>query len=121
MRWVDDPTYFGSDRRKGRALRLRNRRYADHAGPPPSLPAALRQLAMRTLEVGSPAGLARFRERVSTTSKLAKEFGNTPVADVLMNLAGRLDAPRSADLRPIIETEIRRATLMLNAPSHSLR
>jgi hypothetical protein len=121
MRWVDDPTYVGSDRRKARAMRLLNRRRADQSGAAPSLPAALRQLGVRVMDARNPAGLKKFSERLRATSKLAKDYGNGAVADALMKLAQKLEMPRAPDMRPMIEAELRRILLSVNAATYSLR
>ena len=122
MRWVDDPKYVGLDRRKDRAdLRLRERRRINKAGEPPSLASAIRRLSLRVIDARTPTGLAAFCKRTRETSQLAKELRNGAVADSLTKLALKLEASHGADMRPVIEAELKQVLLIIGAATYSFR
>lgn len=50
MQWVDCESYFGPDRRTKRSSRLLDRRRLDRAGPPPSLPTAMRRFRLMLID-----------------------------------------------------------------------
>lgn len=111
LKWVDTFSYFGPDRRSGvfSHLFLERRRH-DEASSPPPLSAALRQLRVRVLEVETPEGRRRLKERLLATSLLADAHGRGALSDVLTDLAAKLDAGDkglgSADLQShVLEAE----------------
>jgi hypothetical protein len=94
MLWVDHANYFGPcRRRKHGGLRVRERRHYNHAGPPPSLSIAMRQLRMRVLEAQG-AGVAPFCERLRGVAHIARMHNEPSVSNALNTLAGTLAASR---------------------------
>jgi len=81
MSWVDDETYFGPDRREMRGFRLLNRRRQDSARATPSLASLLRKLQFwgENISGFNAAAVERYRARVQTVAKLARERGEPGV------------------------------------------
>ncbi|WP_135211515.1 hypothetical protein [Vitreimonas flagellata] len=114
MMWVDQPSYFGPDRRRRAAsLRIRERRRENLAGHPPALNVALRQLRMQIIEARGP-GLDRFIERAHSTSILAQENCEHDAADALSALSVYAARNRELDVRPALYQGLDRAHAALN-------
>lgn len=98
MLWIDHETYCGLDRRHRIAMRWRERRSVNLAGPPPPLATALRQLQMRVLDVRGKQADA-FVGRAQGVAALARMQGETEAADALLNLAELAARGRDTDVR----------------------
>lgn len=114
MLWVDQESYFGPDRRRAMALRLRERRRQNMAANPPSLNIALRQLRMRVLDARG-SGLGRFVDRVHGTAALAEFFNESDTAHELSLLGMRMMSHSEKDMRPQAYTALDRAHAALSA------
>lgn len=101
MLWVDQKCYFGPDRRRVRALRLRERRRIDCAGPPPPLATALRQMRMRVLDARG-ASAEAFADRAQSLALLAQSQDEPDAADCLSSLALVAARGRASDVRPAL-------------------
>lgn len=111
VRWVDHISYVGPDRRDRRerlALRLRERRRAEAAGPAPPLSHALRHLRARVHDCVTPEGLQRFRARSEAIASLADARGCIELGELLMRLARDL-AYAPDDPRDVIYAELDKA------------
>lgn len=110
VRWVDDPSYVGLDRRERDklALRLRERRRRENTGPLPPLSHALRHLRVRVHDTITQEGLQRFEARVGAVSRLAEARGHDELSILLARLARDLShAPE--DPRETIYHELDKA------------
>lgn len=96
MSWIDDDDYLGEDRRKRRSLRLLERRRVNAAAPAPSLALLLRKLQIWSAELTtfSDEPIERYRARVQSVAKLARERGETCVDGWLCMLDERLASAR---------------------------
>ncbi len=116
MQWVDQDSYFGTDRRrKSGGLRVRERRRYDYVGLPPSVTIALRQLRMRVIDAHGP-GAARFAERVRAVALLAQMQQEYDASQALAALA--LIAARGTvhDVRPELYDGLARVHTRLRTP-----
>jgi hypothetical protein len=109
--------YIGPDRRKARSMRLVNRRKDDLSGPPPSIATALRQLRIKVFETDSPAGMKDFIERCRAVAILANEANERPVANVIMDMARKLEKVNGQDVRDKIYPILDRAVGVLSGNS----
>lgn len=115
MRWVDMKGYIGPDRRKARSgLRLLNRRKDDLAGPAPSVNTALRQLRVKVFETNTPEGMREFIERCRAVAILANDSNERPVANVIMDMARKLEKVNGQDVRDKIYPILDRAVAALS-------
>lgn len=114
MRWVDNDSYFGPDRRERVSLRLYERRRHDDAGAPPPLGTALRQLRLRVLDARGP-GVDAFVSRVHGTALLAEMQNEPDVAIELNALGSTLAGSHMADVRVKIYKSLDRAHAMMRA------
>jgi hypothetical protein len=108
VRWVDDPSYVGLDRRDRDTLRLRERRRRENAGPLPPLSHALRHLRVRVHDTVTLEGLQKFEARVGAVSRLADARGHSELRDLLVRLARDL-AYAPDDPRETIYSELDKA------------
>jgi hypothetical protein len=108
-------SYIGPDRRKARAgMRLVNRRRDDLSSPPPSVATALRQLRVYVLQADSVDGMKNFIERCKAVAILANEANERPVANVIMDMARKLEKVNGQDVRDKIYPIIDRAVAALS-------
>ena len=99
-RWVEDESYTGVDRRKGRArLRYAERRQVAAAREAPSLGAALRQLRVRAAAAGTPSGIRAFANRTLAIAGLAEAMNEPALAEELRRLADLVSAQPGLDWR----------------------
>ena len=109
MLWVDQPSYYGADRRIAPSgFRLRERRRENLAGLPPALSRALRQLRMHVLDANGISGLGKFADRARAVALLAYEQGELDAADILNHVANTLTREREGDFRPFIYDQLDR-------------
>jgi hypothetical protein len=93
MRWIDQYTYWGLDRRRRGAGRFWERRKnQDAAQTPLSLATALRQLQARSWDAAHPDRVSEFCERCGELALLARENDEPAVADCLEAVASSLRA-----------------------------
>jgi hypothetical protein len=102
MLWVDHKSYFGPDRRHKHALRMRERRQYNYAGPPPSLSQALRQLRMHVIDARGAQGVGAFMDRTMGVTVLAEMADETDAAHLLSRLSAGLPRAKEQDMRPAI-------------------
>jgi hypothetical protein len=115
MRWVDNDSYFGPDRRQhGGGLRLTERRRNDCAATPPPLSTALRQLRLRVLDAQGP-GVSAFADRVQGTAVLAQLQHEPEVAFELNTLSMTLNSAWLNDARANIYKTLDRAHALMRA------
>ena len=112
MLWVDNTSYFGSDRRCKRTMRMLERRRENYAGPAPSLSIAMRQLRMRVLDAQGAAAPA-FAERMRGVAHLARMHNEPGTSNVLNALASTLAGARGADIRQKLYEGLDRANAAL--------
>ncbi|MBX3429871.1 MAG: hypothetical protein KF779_09835 [Hyphomonadaceae bacterium] len=88
MKWVDDPKYYGPDRRRRNVdPRRPDRRNGDGASvAAPSIAMAIRQLRMRLLDANTPRGLADLRDRIKGIAQLATLQNKHQAAQLLTKL-----------------------------------
>lgn len=114
MLWVDQESYFGSDRRcKLGGLRVRERRRYDYASTPPSLPIAMRQLRLRVLDARGP-GARQFADRAQSTALLAQMNHEYEASDELSSLALKAARGVDRDVRPALYECLDRAHAALH-------
>jgi hypothetical protein len=122
LRWVDHLNYFGPDRRGDDfSYYFLERRRQSNVGTPPPLHAALRQLRVRVLEADKPDAREGLRDRLTATAILAEAQGRSDIGDILLALAGKLDAAQAEDdLAVFFQSELIRAGALLdNTPPSS--
>lgn len=123
LKWVDVSSYFGPDRRTGVFSHfLLDRRRVEHAGHPPALAAALRQLRVRVLNASDANGRHALQQRLTATALLADAQGHAAIGDLLTQLSERLASDTNADLSGMLQSELLKAEGMLDydkAPSRS--
>lgn len=107
MRWVDQKSYLGLDRRKRRpALRFGERRQGAGAADAPSLGAALRQLRVRAATADTRCGVERFVARTRVIADLAGAYGEAGLATALAQLADLAGASPEEDWRQRLEAAL---------------
>ena len=115
MRWVDLKGYIGPDRRKARAgMRLVNRRRDDLSGPAPSVSTALRQLRVKVFDANTPDGMKDFIERCKAVAILANDSNERPAANVIMDMARKLEKVNGQDVRDKLYPILDRAVAALS-------
>ncbi|MEZ5958270.1 MAG: hypothetical protein R3C27_13785 [Hyphomonadaceae bacterium] len=88
MKWVDDPKYYGPDRRRRTVdPRRPERRNGDEfSGAEPSVAMAIRQLRLRLIDANTPRGLTEVRSRISGIAQLATLQNKHEAAQLLTKL-----------------------------------
>jgi hypothetical protein len=100
LRWVDNKSFLGVDRRKQRpSLRFGERRAESADTEAPTLAAALRQLSVRANETNKPAGVQAFAHRTQAIAELADHYRENALARELRRLADLLLAAPKEDWR----------------------
>lgn len=104
MRWIDQYTYWGLDRRRrGRFRLFGERRKQAEEGPPPSVSTALRQLQARAWDAAGDERFAEFCTQCEAVAAFAAEMGEQAVAESLQRSLDALralqpDADRQAEI-----------------------
>ncbi len=109
MRWVDQKSYLGMDRRRRRpTLRFGERRQGAEADDAPSLGAALRQLRVRATVARTRHGVGQFVTRTRAIATLAAAYGEAELATALTQLADLAAASSDEDWRERLESALSR-------------
>jgi hypothetical protein len=99
MRWIDQDSYVGPDRRAhAKALRFIERRREDLAGAPPPLTTALRQMRQYVIDARG-KGAAAFAVRAEGVAALARHHGRPEVSATLMRVAAVAPLGATMDVR----------------------
>lgn len=99
MLWVDQPSYYGPDRRRlPSALRLVERRRHNRATTPPPFGNALRQLRLMVIDAEGERADA-FAVRAEGVAALARAHSEPEAASMLSNLATVAKLGRHRDIR----------------------
>lgn len=98
MRWIDNASFAGVDRRKRKpTLRFGERRQEAANTEPPTLGATLRQLQVRASAATAARGVRAFVERTRLAAELSAACGETALAQELTRLADLVAAQPEAD------------------------
>lgn len=108
MLWVDQPNYYGPDRRVTNAFRLRDRRRENRAEPVPSLDNAVRQLRLQVIDVRGIGPQAMFMDRLRAVALIANTHEQARSSSILCGLANALEKSAGKDMRPVIYEQLDR-------------
>jgi hypothetical protein len=93
VRWVEQRSYVGPDRRRESKFRLFDRRRKDESVPLPAIQVLLRQLHLRVLDLATAReALAQFHLRVRVASQVTQTHGELESARLLSDVERRIEA-----------------------------
>lgn len=100
MRWINNKSFVGIDRRKRRpTLRFGERRVEASATDAPTLASGLRQLRVLTEGAHTGRGVAEFVTRTRLIAELAHAYGEAALSHELSRLADLVAAEPHGDWR----------------------
>jgi hypothetical protein len=106
MRWVEERSYVGPDRRRARKFRLFDRRTEDRSIPLPAIQVLLRQLHLKVLDVATAReAIAQFQFRVQIASQATQERGEEESAQILARVERKLEAKGEASDETLTQRE----------------
>ena len=107
MRWVEQRSYVGPDRRREARFRLFDRRRKDQSVPLPAIQVLLRQLHLRVLDVATAReALDQFQLRVQVASRASQDRGEHESARLLADVERKIEEKAAERLTNTETSEI---------------
>jgi hypothetical protein len=107
--WVDQPSYFGPNRRQGPSRRLLSRRRQNLASDPPALRTALRRLHLQAQAATSRQDIASVQRDASALLLIADEQSQAIFTTLTKELADALTHGGIETIRCLAEAALLKA------------